>query len=187
MKKIIVVLNLCLFVIFMVGCSKLNEMNESAKNLKSDVENGVSDAKESLENITEDLEEDGVDLEGLEEALLTQETGSEEGSEGTSEEGGLSDQTPSVEWPKDIPSEIPQLTGVNITAAIPNGTGQTMMFETDSADAVKSYIMELETAGFIQSSLDEDKFSLNYYGENGSKKIFINCIFGGLSKISIEY
>jgi len=54
-------------------------------------------------------------------------------------------------------------------------------------DAVKNYIGELEMAGFVQSSFDENKFGLNYYGEKDSITLFINFVVGDVSKLNIAY
>jgi len=180
LARYIVLVSLFVAMLSFSACSKINEMKDTAENLKSDVEQEVADAKEGIEEIAQDIESDAVQLEDSEEVLV-------DDTQEATEESEVSEETPTVEWPTDIPAEVPQMTGLNITAVVPLGTEYTLMFESDDMEAVKSYIGELEKAGFVQTSMNENKFGIDYYGEKDTIKVFINFVTGSLSKMNVAF
>ncbi len=89
-------------------------------------------------------------------------------------------------WPKEIPQEVPELTGVTFTYVENQTNGKTLMFEGGNKENIRGYADTLEAAGFTGEVLEND-FAIDYTGSKGEITIFLNFVPEGLSKLDIRY
>lgn len=96
----------------------------------------------------------------------------------------------SQNWPKVIPSDIPELKNVQIEGYYPLAEKQkeyqiNFSIEKEKAQIVLDYIAKLTQLGYKQKYKTDNKFGFDYFGSNDKYDIFINVVYGGSSKIGI--
>lgn len=108
----------------------------------------------------------------------------------TEKNNGSLNNTEGQAWPNVIPSDIPVLAGVTIDGYWPMSSGEneyTLNFEVteQNKQIVTDYAKTLERLGYTKGSEDENKFGINYVYSNNKYSIFINMVYGSLSKLTV--